>query len=111
MNRDELERWLCDPTTLPPLPSAVANALGLPASELADTALLRLFDRVRSLRLTLVVLRDAFPTDVDVWRWLEMPRPELDGESPRGALARKTSTVEALAVQAWNEVNCLAGVA
>ena len=104
MDRDELERWLCGPETQPPLPSALADALGLPAIELADTTLLRVADRVHSLRLTLAVLRDAFPCDVDVWRWLENRRPELGGKTPRQTLVRDTFAVEALAIQTWNEV-------
>ena len=110
MDRDALERWLCDQGTVPPPPSAVASALGLPANELADTTLLRVADRVRSLRLTLAVLRDAFPADVDVWRWLETARTELGGKTPREALGRNVGAVETLAVQAWNEVASLAGV-
>jgi hypothetical protein len=108
MERDELERWLCGPGTLPPHPAAVANALGLAASDLADTTFLRAVDRVRSLRLTLAVLHDAFPADVDVWRWLEMPRCELGGETARQALMATPEAVECLAVQTWNEVAALA---
>lgn len=104
MDRDELERWLCGPETQPPLPTALADALGLPAAELADTTLLRVARRVQSLRLTLAVLRDAFPCDVDVWRWLETTRLELAGKSPREALVRGTFAVEALAIRTWNEV-------
>ena len=103
MERDELERWLCAPDALPPAPSAVAQALGLPASELADSTLLRVADRVCSLRLILATLRDLFPADVDVWRWLVTPRPELGGQCPREVLARRPCAVESLAIQAWNE--------
>ena len=104
MDRDELIRWLCDPDALPPSPSMVAQALGLPAAELADTTLLRVANRVESLRVTLAVLRDAFPADVDVWRWLETPRVELAGASPREVLVSGPTTVESLAIQTWNEV-------
>ena len=105
MDCDELERWLCDSETLPPHPVAVANALGLSASDLADTTLLRVAERVRSLRLTLAVLHDAFPADVDVWRWLETPRCELDGGTPRSVLATNPNLVQRLAVLAWNEAS------
>ena len=104
MDRDELIRWLCAPDAIPPSPSMVAQALGLPATELADTTLLRVADRVESLRLTLAVLRDAFPADVDVWRWLETPRVEFGGASSRDVLVSSPMSVEALAIQAWNEV-------
>ena len=112
MERHELEQWLSDPGTLPLSPIATADALGLPADALADTTLLRTFAAARSLAFILAVLRDAFASDLDLWRWLEAPRPELAGESPRDALlAGSAFAVEALAVQAWNESVCMAGAA
>jgi hypothetical protein len=112
MERDELELWLCGPDTTPLSPFAAAEALGLPAEALADTTLLRTARRVRALQLTLAVLRDAFPADLDVWRWLETPRRELGGMTPRSALvAGLYEEVEGLAVQTWNTDVCLAGAA
>jgi hypothetical protein len=112
MERHELERWLSDPAALPLSPFATADALGLPADALADTTLLRTFAGARSLAFILAVLRDAFASDLDMWRWLEASRSELNGESPRDALlAGSASAVEALAVQAWNETICMAGAA
>jgi len=44
-------------------------------------------------------------------RWLETPRAELSGCSPTSALCNgQCELVEALAVQTWNDVACLAGV-
>ena len=112
MERDELERWLCDHSALPPTPAVIAEGLGLPADELADTTLLRTEIRLRSLRFTLAILRDAFAADMDLWRWLESPRSELDGLTPRTALMLgREWEVELLAVETWNETICIAGAA
>ena len=112
MERDELEQWLCGPDTVPPSPTAAAEALGLPADALEDTTLLRTLARVTALQLTLAVLRDLFPADLDVWRWLETPRRELGGMTARSALvAGRCSEVERLAVDAWNAHLCMAGAA
>ena len=112
MERDELQQWLCDRSALPPTPAVIAEALGLPADELADTTLLRTISRVGSLRFTLAVLHDAFAADMDVWRWLESPRAELNGLTPRTALMLgREASVEALAVETWNETVSLAGAA
>jgi len=74
--------------------------------------LLRTARRVRALQLTLATLRDAFPADLDVWRWLEAPRRELSGMTPRAALvAGLCEDVERLAVEAWNEKVSMAGAA
>jgi hypothetical protein len=112
MERDELEQWLCgaDSDLLSPL--AAAEALGLPADALEDTTLLRTIARVRALQLTLAVLRDVFPADLDVWRWLETPRRELGGMTARAAIvAGRGSDVERLAVAVWNAYLRLAGAA
>ena len=112
MERDQLELWLCGPDTIPLSPLAAADALGLPADALADTTLLRTVRRVRALQLTLATLRDAFPADLDVWRWLETPRRELSGMTARAALvAGLCEEVEGLAVRAWNANVCMAGAA
>jgi hypothetical protein len=112
MERDELEQWLCGPDTLPLSPIAAAEALGLPADALEDTTLLRTAACVRALQLTLAVLRDVFPADLDVWRWLETPRRELGGMTARSAMvAGRCGEVERLAVDAWNAHLCLAGAA
>jgi hypothetical protein len=111
MERDELELWLCGPDTMLS-PFAAAEALGLPAEALADTTLLRTARRVRALQLTVAILRDAFAADLDVWRWLETPRRELCGMTPRAALvAGRHEDVEGLAVRTWNAEVCMAGAA
>jgi len=112
MERDELELWLCGPDTVLMSPFAAAEALGLPADALADTTLLRTARRVQALQLTLAILRDVFVADLDVWRWLETPRRELRGMTPRAALvAGLYERVEAIAVQAWNAEICMVGAA
>jgi hypothetical protein len=112
MDRLELERWLCDYAVAPTPPAVIATALGLPAGTFADTTLLRVACRVRSLRLTLELLRDTFPDDADVRRWLWTPHDGLDGWTPRLALMQgRVEAVTSLAVQAWNERVCLSGAA
>ena len=107
MERDELERWLCGPDVPPAPPCVIATALGLPTAELSDTTLLRTARRVRALRLTLAVLRDAFPDDADVREWLEAGHDALAGLAPLDAiLAGRENAVADLAIAAWNEVAC-----
>jgi hypothetical protein len=108
MERHELEQWLCGPDVPPPSPASIANALGLPSAFLADTTFVRAASRVRSLRLTLAVLRDAFADDADIRRWLETPLDEIDGCSPAHALrCGRCELVETLAVRTWNDTVCL----
>lgn len=112
MDRNELERWLCGPDAPPPTVLELADALGVPAEVFADTTLFRTSARVMALRFTLAVLHDAFPDDMDVWLWLESPRPELAGLSPRSALiAGKGDRVAELAVELWNESMSISGAA
>src|SRR5688500_6303157 len=107
MERDELERWLCGPDVPPAPPCVIATDLGLPTAQLADTTLLRTAHRVRALRLTLAVLRDAFADDADVCEWLEAGHDALAGLAPLDAiLAGHEDAVADLAIAAWNEVDC-----
>ena len=88
MNKDEVERWLCAPGNPVPSPATVAGLLGLPVAQVADTTLLRTARHVQSLRFTLALLRDRFDSDCDVRDWLDEPRCDLDGLSPRRSAAR-----------------------
>jgi hypothetical protein len=111
MERDELERWLCGPDVAPAPPCVIATALGLAAGSLADTTLLRTAARVRTLRLTLAVLRDAFANDDDMSAWLETPHDALDGAAPCDAIiAGREADVLSLAVEAWNDAACVTGM-
>jgi hypothetical protein len=111
MERHELEQWLCAWGGSPTSPAAVGGALGLPTTALSDTTFVRAASRVRSLRFILALLQDAFADDADMRRWLETPRAELSGCSPTSALSTgQCELVEALAVQTWNDVACLAAV-
>ena len=112
MDQLELERWLCDYALTPTPPAVVATALGLPAGKLADTTLLRVASRVRALRLVLEVLRDTFPDDDEMRRWLWTEQDALDGWTPRLALMQgRVELVASLAVEAWNARECLSGAA
>ena len=112
MERDELERWLCGPDVPPAPPCVIATALGLPTGRLSDTTLLRVAHRVRALRLTLAVLRDAFADDADVSEWLASGHDGLAGLSPIEAIqAGREDDVADLAITLWNEAACIGNVA
>jgi hypothetical protein len=88
-----------------PSPATVAGLLGLPVAELEDTTLLRTSARVQSLRFTLALLRDRFESDCDLALWLDDPRRELGGLSPREALlSGRCAEVEELAMAEWQRV-------
>ena len=105
MDKHEVERWLCAPGNPVPSPTTVAALLGLPVAQVADTTLLRTVRHVQSLRFTLALLRDRFASDCDVRAWLDDPRCELDGLSPREALlSGRCAAVEELAMDEWQRV-------
>jgi len=105
MDRREVQRWLCEPGAPVPSPATVAGLLGLPVDEIADTTLLRTATRVESLRFTLALLKDRFASDCDLHIWLDSPRCELAGQSPREALlAGRCAAVEELAMEEWQRV-------
>ena len=81
MTKHELEMWLCGPDASAPTPAEIAATLGVPLDAIGDTTLLRVADRLRAVRFTLAVLRDVFPDDADVRRWLRTPRAEFGERS------------------------------
>ena len=96
----ELERWLCDPSNQGPDIEEVARVFDVhfearsPAE--ADAIALR-------LRLALAVLRDVFPTDDAIRRWLRGPKLELGGERPLDLLlAGRAERLEVCAIREWN---------
>ena len=108
MERDDLERWLCGPDVPLTPPCVLATALGLHAGVLADTTLLRTARRVRSLRLTLAVLRDVFVEDADVAAWLATEHAALGCVAPVDAIrAGREDEVADLAVSVWNALACV----
>ena len=112
MERDDLERWLCGPDVPLIPPCVIATALGLPTGALSDTTLLRMADRVRSLRLTLAVLRDVFVDDTGVSTWLETNHAALGNVAPVDAItAGREAEVVDLAIAAWNELACVGSAA
>jgi len=55
-------------------------------------------------RFVLAVLRDMYPDDRDVSRWLHEARPELGGKCASDLLATSRAVeIEALVVRDWNE--------
>ena len=104
MNRQELETWLCGPDAPTPTPVEIAAVLGLSLDTIADTTLLRSFDRLRALRFTLAVLRDVYTDDCDIRLWLLAPRAELGERRALDLLrAGRIAPVEELAVREWHE--------
>jgi Protein of unknown function (DUF2384) len=103
MNKQELEMRLCGPDVLAPTPAQIAAVLGVPLDAIGDTTLLRVADRLRSVRFTLAVLRDVFTDDADVRLWLRTPRAEF-GElcALELLLAGRMRAVEDLAVREWH---------
>jgi hypothetical protein len=59
----------------------------------------------QSLRFVLAVLRDIYPDDATVWRWLHEPHGEL-GDAPPADLIRanRAAPLESLVVAKWNEM-------
>ena len=103
MTRQELETWLCGGSTPVLTPAEIASVLGVPLHSIADTALLRVADRLAGLRFTIAVLRDVFAADDEVRRWLRAPRAELDGRCALDLLrAGRGRTVEELALREWH---------
>lgn len=99
---DDLERWLCDPAGPAPSLDDLASAFGVsfdtPTSSNAGAL-------PRRLRFTLAVLRDAFPNDGAVRRWLRMPVAERDGERPLDLLlGGHIDQLEELAIREWNRL-------
>lgn len=97
VRRDDLERWLGDPGR-PPSLDEMASVFGLafdPPDADAPPA--------ERLRFTFAVLRDAFPDDGAVRRWLRAPGAERGGELPLDLLlSGRVERLEELAVLAWN---------
>jgi hypothetical protein len=94
MRRSELAAWLCGPDAVVPPRERVLAALGLPAGAAASP---------ESLRFVLAVLRDLYPGDLDVRRWLRLRRAELGGSRPADLLlAGRIAEVEELAVADWH---------
>jgi hypothetical protein len=94
MTRQELERWLCgDGATLPTI-ADVATLLGVsPAAARAFAA----------VRFTVAVLRDVFPDDGLVRRWLRTPRVEFGGLCGVDLLwSGQAGAVERLALREWH---------
>lgn len=111
MTRQELETWLCGGGTPALTPAEIASVLGVPLHSIADTALLRVADRLGGLRFTIAVLRDVFADDPGVRRWLRTPRAELDGRCALDLLrAGRARAVEELAVREWHRPGAAAPV-
>ncbi len=56
-----------------------------------------------SERFVMAVLRDMYPDDREILRWLNESRPELGGDCARTLLTtERASEIESLVVREWN---------
>ncbi len=89
----------------------IADLLGVSLEVIGDTTLLRVADRLCAVRFTLAVLRDVFPDDDAVRRWLRTPRSEFGGRSGLElVLAGRLRAVEELAMREWHRPSVAAPV-
>jgi len=95
LGKPELERWLCGDHSRPAT-ADVAALLGA-TEELRPS-------QEQSLRFVLAVLRDIYPDDATVWRWLCEPHRDL-GDAPPADLIRadRAAPLESLVVAKWND--------
>ena len=95
LGRPELERWLCGDHSRPTA-ADIATLRG-------DSDGLRP-SQEQSLRFVLAVLRDIYPDDATVWRWLCEPHSDL-GDAPPADLIRtdRAAPLESLVVAKWNQ--------
>ena len=98
-----LKQWLCDPATPAPSLEEIEEAFDVrfgarEAEEAGDLA--------SRLQLTLAILRDLFPTDAAVRRWLRAPQLKLGGERPLDLLlAARIARLEQCALHAWSSAS------
>lgn len=98
-----LKRWLCDPASPAPTLQEIEEAFdvrfGVRESKEAD-------DLASRLELTVATLRDLFPTDAAVRRWLRAPHFDLGGERPMDLLlGLRLARLEQCALQAWSSAS------
>jgi hypothetical protein len=95
MRQHELEMWLCGDGDDGPTAIDVA-ILGADPGALSARA-------IRSIAFVLAVLRDMYPDDAAVWRWLWRPRPDLGyARAADLLLAGDGARVETLVTFQWN---------
>jgi hypothetical protein len=98
---NELAQWLSSARTPAPRRDDLA-AIGLAVAGLTERECSALAQR---LRFTLAVLRDVFPADLDVRRWMHTPSTERCGERPLDVLlSGRIDQLERLAVGEWNRL-------
>jgi len=102
MRQHELEMWLCGDGDDGPTAGDVA-ILGADPGALSPAA-------IRSIGFVLAVLRDMYPDDAAVWRWLWRPRRELGyARAADLLLAGNAARIETLVTYQWNAAQAAAG--
>ena len=103
MNRHELEQWLGDRDARPLALGDIADVLHVIIEASRQPVALEDAGALRELRFAVAVLRDAFPRDEDVRRWLLSPSAAVDGLTPADLLSSGcVREFTDLAVAEWN---------
>lgn len=103
MNRHELEQWLGDREARPLALGDIAEVLHVIIEASRQPVALNDADALRELRFAVAVLRDVFPRDEDVRRWLLSPSAAVDGLTPAELLSSGcVRDFTDLAVAEWN---------
>ena len=103
MNRAELEKWLGENQERAVALNEVAALLHVVVDASREAVVFSNADELRELRFAIAVLRDVFPSDDDVQRWLRAPMRALAGDAPATLLsAGRVREFVDLAVAEWN---------
>ena len=103
MTKAELEAWLCGDAALVATAAEIATVFGRRTVDDGDAVRADDEERLAGARFILAVLRDVFPDDASVRRWLLAPCSEWAGACGIDVLWRgQVSTVEDLAMREWH---------
>ena len=103
MARAELEAWLCGDAALVASAAEIATMFRRSTAAEAEASLGADAARLAGARFVLAVLRDVFPDDASVRRWLLAPRREWAGACGVDLLWRgESGALEEMAVREWH---------
>jgi Protein of unknown function (DUF2384) len=103
MNKRQLAQWLGEREARAVALSDIAEVLHIVLDTSRRSLSIAGAEELRELRFALAVLRDVFPSDDDVRRWLTTPSSGVGGDVPAELLStgRVREFVD-LAVAEWN---------
>ena len=103
MNRHELQQWLGESEDRAVALGEIATLLHVVIDASRQSVAFANAQELRELRFAIAVLRDVFPNDEDVRRWLRAPRQAFDCDAPADLLsAGRIRDFVDLAVAEWN---------